>query len=178
MKGQANVFKGVFILIISIILVAIIGFSAFKISKHTGNVDTFYVEIDGKKITSIESGYQINKYKPLKVAIKTPLSKELPNYYIDVVPNQIKGKDFNYLIDDRFTMTYSNEENLIDGFIVNKKDSSFTIKPFGNATDVIQKIYPVNTIEDISKYEYDDMFSLVIYSCDEDIEIRVNFTII
>lgn len=178
MKGQANVFKGIFILIISIILVAIIGFSAFKISKHTGNVDTFYVEIDGKKITSFESGYQVNQNKPLCVEIKMPLSKESPNYIVDVVPNVIKGKDFNYLIDNRFLMTYSNEENLIDGFIVNKKDSMFTIKPVGSATQVIQYSYPFNTVENISQYEYDDMFSLIIYSFDEDIKIRINFTII
>ncbi len=178
MKKQTNIFKGIFILIISTILVAIIGFSAFKISKHTGNVNTFYVEIDGKKITSLESGYQINKNSPLSVEIKMPLSKESPNYIVDVVPNVIKGKDFNYLIDNHFLMTYSNEENLFDGFIVNKNDNSFTIKPVGSATQVIQKSYPVNTVEDISQYEYDDMFSLIVYSLDEDIKIRINFTII
>ena len=73
--------------------------------------------------------------------------------------------------------SYQAEKDLTDGFVIERSETSFTIKPKGGITDILQAIYPNNVVEDCRDYAYENMFTLVISSYDEQSSVTVNFSI-
>ncbi len=172
MKG--NLFKGLFMLIVLGILIAVISFFTLQIKTYTGDIDSFFIVINGQKITTSASGFNVSSDNSLQVDVVSPLELESQEYTIEIIPNKIKGKDFDIVLDNYYKLNFFDESELSDGFIIDKYDDYFTIKSIGSLTDILQNYY-VNDVSNCDNYIYDDMFTLIVSSKDKN--IKVNFTI-
>ena len=174
-KGQGKIRKIVAYIAIILVFVLGVGFLAYFTGGFTSEFKTFYVEIDGKEIMTNASGYEMNVNEPLTVNVKYTLTDEAQGYSVKVIPNAIEGKDFDFKLDED-VYSYQAEKDLTDGFIIERSESSFTIKPKGGITEILQAIYPDNVVEDCRQYAYENMFTLVVYSYDGNSSVTINFT--
>lgn len=174
--------KSTIIKLVSWVLVLLVGITAigaiaYFTSGFTTEFKTFYVNIDGKDIMASASGYEISPIEGMTVKVKYSMSDEnATGYSVKVVPNQIAGKDFDFTLDGE-VYSFQAETDLTDGFIIQYKEDSFTIRPKGNLNQVMQAVYPENEVGDVSMYVYENMFLLVIESPERDSSINVGFSI-
>ena len=136
----------------------------------------FYVLYNGKEISSDVKGYKMSTDKAVTIYVvdKTAAEGEETEYTVKVVPNAVKDKDFNFILDGEST-SYQSIKDLTEGFDIGKEGNSFTIKPYGDITTILTTVYVNSEIEDCSEYTYDDMFTLVISNGEDSIEI--DFTV-
>ena len=135
----------------------------------------FYVLYNGKEISSNAKGYEMSKDKTVTIYVVDKTSEnEETEYTVKVVPNKIKAKDFNFILDGEST-SYQSIKDLTEGFDIVYEGNSFTIKPLGDITTILNAVYVNAEIEDCSEYTYDDMFTLVISNGEDSIEI--DFTV-
>ena len=111
-----------------------------------------------------------DKVVTIYVVDKTVAEGEETEYTVKIVPNKIKGKDFNFILDGEST-SYQSIDDLTEGFDIDIEGNSFTIKPYGDITTILNAVYVNAEIEDCSEYTYDDMFTLVIFNGEDSIEI-------
>ena len=141
---------------------------------NTSNSD-FYVLYNGKEISSDVKGYKMSTDKTVTIYVVDKTSEnEETEYTVKVVPNKIKAKDFNFILDGEST-SYQSIKDLTEGFDIDIEGNSFTIKPLGDITTILNTVYVNSEIEDCSEYTYDDMFTLVISNGEDSIEI--DFTV-
>ena len=141
---------------------------------NTSNSD-FYVLYNGKEISSDVKGYKMSADKAVTIYVVDKTSEnEETEYTVKVVPNKIKAKDFNFILDGEIT-SYQSIKDLTEGFDIVYEGNSFTIKPYGDITTILNTVYVNSEIEDCSEYTYDDMFTLVISNGEDSIEI--DFTV-
>lgn len=176
MRKQGNVGKIIAYLAIVLVFVLGVGFLAYFTGGFTSDFKTFYIEIDGKEVMTSANGYRMTPEKPLSVNIKYTLTDEAQGYSVKVVPNSLEGKDFDFSLDDD-VYSFQAEKDLTDGFIVERKDDSFTIKPVGGIVDILQAVYPNNKVGDCRKYVYDNMYTLVVTSYNGKQSVSINFSI-
>ena len=165
--------------LIVLALVGVIGFIAKFTSGFTSDFKTFYVTIDGKDVMAEANHYAIGKNETMKVDVKYTFNSsnsEVSGYSVKVIPNAVDGKDFDFVVDDS-VYSFQKEEDLTDGFIIEKKVNSFTITPKGDLTDILRAVYPDSKIADCTDKTYEDMFSLVITSYNGESTVIVNFTV-
>ena len=143
---------------------------------NTSNSD-FYVLYNGKEISSDVKGYKISTDKTVTIYVldKTVAEGEETEYTVKVVPNIVKDKDFNFILDGEST-SYQSIKDLTEGFDIGMEGNSFTIKPYGDITTILNTVYVNSEIEDCSEYTYDDMFILVISNGEDSIEIDFTVT--
>ena len=135
----------------------------------------FYVLYNGKEISSDVKGYKMSADKAVTIYVIDKTSEnEETEYTVKVVPNKIKAKDFNFILDGEST-SYQSIKDLTEGFDIGMEGNSFTIKPYGDITTILNTVYVNSEIEDCSEYTYDDMFTLVISNGEDSIEI--DFTV-
>ena len=135
----------------------------------------FYVLYNGKEISSDVKGYKMSTDKAVTIYVVDKTSEnEETEYTVKVVPNKIKAKDFNFILDGEST-SYQGIKDLTEGFDIVYEGNSFTIKPLGDITTILNTVYVNSEIEDCSEYTYDDMFTLVISNGEDSIEI--DFTV-
>lgn len=176
MKKQGNISKIIAYLAIVLVFVLGIGFLAYFTGGFTSEFKTFYVEIDGKEVMTSASGYTMTPETPLSVNVKYTLTDEAQGYSVKVVPNSLEGKDFDFTLDGD-VYSYQSEKDLTNGFIVERKDDSFTIKPVGGITDVLKAVYPNSKISDCQKYAYDNMYTLIVTSYNGNSSVNIHFSI-
>lgn len=176
MRKQGNVGKIIAYLAIVLVFVLGVGFLAYFTGGFTSDFKTFYVEIDGKEVMTSANGYRMTPEKPLSVNIKYTLTDEAQGYSVKVVPNSLEGKDFDFSLDDD-VYSFQAEKDLTKGFIVERKDDSFTIKPVGGIVDILQAVYPNNKVGVCRKYVYDNMYTLVVTSYNGKQSVSINFSI-
>lgn len=176
MRKQGNIGKIIAYLAIVLVFVLGVGFLAYFTGGFTSDFKTFYVEIDGKEVMTSANGYRMTPEKPLSVNIKYTLTDEAQGYSVKVVPNSLEGKDFDFSLDDD-VYSFQAEKDLTNGFIVERKDDSFTIKPVGGIVDILQAVYPNNKVGDCRKYVYDNMYTLVVTSYNGKQSVSINFSI-
>lgn len=176
MRKQGNVGKIIAYLAIVLVFVLGVGFLAYFTGGFTSDFKTFYVEIDGKEVMTSANGYRMTPEKPLSVNIKYTLTDEAQGYSVKVVPNSLEGKDFDFSLDND-VYSFQAEKDLTNGFIVERKDDSFTIKPVGGIVDILQAVYPNNKVGDCRKYVYDNMYTLVVTSYNGKQSVSINFSI-
>ena len=142
---------------------------------NTSNSD-FYVLYNGKEISSDVKGYKMSADKAVTIYVvdKTVDEGEETEYAVKIVPNKIKGKDFNFILDGEST-SYQGIKDLTEGFDIVYEGNSFTIKPLGDITTIRNAVYVNAEIEDCSEYTYEDMFTLIISSGEYTVEI--DFTV-
>lgn len=175
-KRQGNFGKIFAYIAVVLVFVLGVGFLAYFTGGFTSEFKTFYVEINGKEIMTNASGYEMTENEPLTVNVKYTLTDQAQGYAVKVVPNALEGKDFDFKLDED-VYSYQAEKDLTDGFVIERSETSFTIKPKGGITDILQAIYPNNVVEDCRDYAYENMFTLVISSYDEQSSVTVNFSI-
>lgn len=166
--------------LIVLTLVGVIGVIAKFTNGFTSDFKTFYITIDDKDIMTTANGYVLDKEEPMKVDVKYTFSSsdnEVSGYSVKVIPNNIDGKDFDFTMDGSI-YSFQMEEDLTDGFIIEKSEDSFTILPKGDITDILRAVYPEAEIEDCKGNTYPDMFSLVITSYNGESTVVVNFVVV
>lgn len=176
-KGQGKFGKFISYILILMIVIGAIGFLAYFTDGFTGDFKTFSVEVNGKHITTSASGFSTTIKEPLEVKVKyTFAGKETSGYSLKVIPNVIAGKDFDFKLDDD-VYSFQGETDLSDGFEVEYREDSFTLKPKGGLTEILQAVYPNNVVEDCRKHSYENMFTLVVSSYDGAQSIYVHFSV-
>lgn len=166
-------------ILIVLLIVAVAGVIAYFTNGFTSEFKTFYVECDGKKILTENDGYLITPNNPLAVNVQyifSSVGEKNTDYNVKVIPNKIPNKDFNIMVADK-TQPYQSIEDLTAGFIVDKQQSSFTIKPKGNTNTVLKSIYNETLSGDYANCIYPNMYSLVISSYDGKSKVILNFSI-
>ncbi len=136
----------------------------------------FYILYNGKEISSNVKGYKMSADKAVTIYVvdKTVAEGEETEYTVKVVPNIVKDKDFNFILDGEIT-SYQSIKDLTEGFDIGMEGNSFTIKPLGDITTILNAVYVNAEIEDCSEYTYEDMFTLIISSGENTVEI--DFTV-
>ena len=160
-----------------VLVVFVLAISAGVYMHFTDSVPTsdFYVLYNGKEISSDVKGYKMSADKAVTIYVVDKTSEnEETEYTVKVVPNKIKAKDFNFILDGELT-SYQSIKDLTEGFDIDIEGNSFTIKPLGDITTILNAVYVNSEIEDCSEYTYDDMFTLVISNGEDSIEI--DFTV-
>ena len=177
MKNAAKIIAYVLIVLA---IVGIFGVIAKFTNGFTSDFKTFYVTIDGKDVMTTTNGYILDKDEPVKVDVKYTFSSsnaEVSGYSVKVIPNAALDKDFDFTMDGS-VYSFQMEEDLTDGFIVEKSEDSFTIQPKGDITDILRAVYPESEIDDCKENTYPDMFSLVITSYNGESTVVVNFVVV
>ena len=176
-KKQGKFGKVISYFLMLFILVGAIGFLAYYTDGFTGGFKTFTVECNGKEVMTSASGFEMTRNEPMTVKVKYTFGGEsVSGYSIKVVPNALAGKDFDFKVDE-YSYSYQAEKDLTDGFEVEYEENSFTIKPKGNLTGILQAIYPNNTVEDCHQYSYENMFTLIVYSYDGESSVLIHFSV-
>ena len=160
-----------------VLVVFVLAIGAGVYMHFTDSVPTsdFYVLYNGKEISSDVKGYKMSADKAVTIYVVDKTSEnEETEYTVKVVPNKIKAKDFNFILDGEIT-SYQSIKDLTEGFDIVYEGNSFTIKPYGDITTILNTVYVNSEIEDCSEYTYDDMFTLVISNGEDSIEI--DFTV-
>ena len=136
----------------------------------------FYVLYNGKEISSNVKGYKMSTDEAVTIYVvdKTVAEGEETEYTVKVVPNVIKDKDFNIILDGEI-ISYQGIKDLTEGFDIGMEGNSFTIKPLGDITTILNAVYVNADIEDCSEYTYEDMFTLIISNGENTVEI--DFTV-
>lgn len=176
MRKQGNIGKIVAYIAIVLVFVLGVGFLAYFTGGFTSDFKTFYVEIDGKEIMTNASGYEMTPDRPLTVNVKYTLSDEAQGYSVKVVPNALEGKDFDFTLDGD-AYSYAAEKDLTNGFVVDRKEDSFTITPVGGITDILQAVYPNSKIGDCRTGVYDNMYTLIVTSYNGNSSVSINFSV-
>ena len=160
-----------------VLVVFVLAIGAGVYLHFTDSVPTsdFYVLYNDKEISSDVKGYKMSTDKTVTIYVVDKTSEnEETEYTVKVVPNKIKAKDFNFILDGEST-SYQSIKDLTEGFDIVYEGNSFTIKPLGDITTILNAVYVNAEIEDCSEYTYDDMFTLVISNGEDSIEI--DFTV-
>lgn len=63
------------------------------------------------------------------------------------------------------------------GFDIEYGETSFTLTPKGGVNEIMQAIYPNNTVGDIAEYAYENMFLLVVSSYNGEQSVTVAFSV-
>lgn len=163
--------------LIVLLLVTVGGAIAYFTGGFTTEFKTFYVNVDGKDILTSASGYTIDTSDPMTVNIKYTFAEDTINgYTVKVVPNAIPGKDFDFTIDGE-VYSFQAESDLTAGFDIEYKETSFTITPKGNLSEVMAALYPNNTVSDCTDLGYSNMFLLVVGSHNGESTVTIAFSI-
>ena len=176
-KKQGKIGKVIAYILILLIVVGAIGFLAYYTNGFTGGIKTFSVECNGKEVMTSANGFEMTANEPLTVKVKYTFGGEHGSgYSVKVVPNKLAGKDFDFKVDE-YLYSYQAEKDLTDGFDVEYGENTFTIKPKGNLTGILQALYPNNVVEDCNIYSYENMFTLIVYSYDGESSVLLNFSV-
>ena len=160
-----------------VLVVFVLAIGAGVYMHFTDNTPTsdFYILYNGKEISSDVKGYKMSADKAVTIYVVDKTSEnEETEYTVKVVPNVIKDKDFNIILDGEIT-SYQGIKDLTEGFDIDIEGNSFTIKPYGDITTILNAVYVNAEIEDCSEYTYEDMFTLIISNGEDSIEI--DFTV-
>ena len=165
---------GTLVLVVFVLAIGVGVYMHFT-GDNTSNSD-FYILYNGKEISSDVKGYKMSTDKVVTIYVvdKTVSEGEETEYTVKIVPNKIKGKDFNFILDGEST-SYQGIKDLTEGFDIDIEGNSFTIKPYGDITTILNAVYVNAKIEDCSEYTYEDMFTLVISNGENTVEI--DFTV-
>lgn len=149
----------------------------------TSDFKTFYVSVDGKDILTSAGGYEVTNEKPLTVDVKYTFGSaggDVSGYSVKVVPHAVEGKDFDFTLDDQ-VYSFQAETDLTAGFNIAREETSFTITPKsenGNVANVLQAVYPNNTIGGCEDKGYEDMYSLIVTSYNGEASVTLHFSIL
>ena len=165
-------------IVILLVIVAVIGVFAYFTNGFTSDFKTFYVSVNGKDVMTTANGYVITPQEPLSVDVKYTFAfnqSETKGYSVKIVPNKT-DENFDFSVDGE-THNFGNEKDLSNGFIIEKKEKSFTVIPKGGTPqEIIQAMYADNEVICENK-GYNDMFTLIITSYNGESSVKLNFAL-
>ncbi len=174
----SKVAKIIAYILIVLAIIALIGVVAKFTGGFTTGFKTFYVTIDGKDVMTTGNGFVATEKSPMKVDVKYVFDSDEnteKNYSVKIVPNAVSGKDFDFTLDDE-VYAYQSEKDLTAGFDIVMDGNSFTVTPKGSTiTEIMQAIYPENTVGNCDESAYEDMFTLIVTSYNGEASVKVNF---
>lgn len=157
-------------------VIAILGFIAYMSKEDPAADYSFYVEHNDEKIYTSKSDVIMAQRAPLEFKVKYA-NPTLSGYTVQVVPNSIPGKDFDFTVNGE-AYSFQSEPDLTAGFDIQMGEDSFTIASKGGIMDILQAVYPQSTVGGHeAAATYDNMFTLVITSLDGTASVYVNFTV-
>ena len=163
-------------IVILLVIVAVIGVFSYFTNGFTSDFKTFYVSVNGKDVMTTANGYVITPQEPLSVDVKYTFAfnqSETKGYSVKIVPNKT-DENFDFSVDGE-THNFGNEKDLSNGFIIEKKEKSFTVIPKGGTPqEILQAVYADNKVVCENK-GYNDMFTLIITSYNGESSIKLNF---
>ena len=166
-------------LLLAVVVVAI-GMIVYFTGGLTGDFKTFYVSVDGKDVLTSAGGYKVSDGKPLNVEVKYTFGSaggDVSGYSVKVTPHAVEGKDFDFTLDGQ-VYSFQAESDLTEGFDIVRKETSFTVIPKGNVTEVLRAVYPHSEIADCSDKSYEDMYALVVSSYNGKQSVSLYFSLL
>lgn len=161
-----------------LVVIAVIGFVARFTNGFTSDFKTFYVSVNGKDILTSANGYVVTSQDALSVDVKYTFAfgqSEAKGYTVKIVPNKT-DKDFSFSVDGDIHY-FGSEKDLTNGFIIDKKDKSFTVTAKGNTPlEILQAVYPESELI-CENNGYKDMFSLIVTSYNGASSVKLTFTL-
>lgn len=162
-----------------LLLVLVVGFIAKFTNNFTSDFATFYIEHDGKTITSNRGGYGFDKGVEYRFNVGYSLdafNKEKLNYNVKVAPNITSETDFVFENDD-YRYKFSDKDDLTALFKITKYDDYFSLTADKLLNEVINSAYDGNftgipTVD--GKLDY---FKLIISSEDGSRSINITFNV-
>ena len=165
-------------IVILLVIVAVIGVFAYFTNGFTSDFKTFYVSVNGKDVMTTANGYVITPQEPLSVDVKYTFAfnqSETKGYFVKIVPNKT-DENFDFSVDGE-THNFGDEKDLSNGFIIEKKEKSFTVIPKGSTPqEILQAVYADNEVVCENK-GYNDMFTLIITSYNGESSVKLNFAL-
>ena len=144
----------------------------------TPDFKTFYVSVNGKDVMTSQNGYVVTPSEPLKVDVKYTFAfnkNETKGYSVKIVPNKT-DEDFDFSVDGE-TRIFGDEKDLTNGFVIDKREQSFTVVPKGGTPlEILKAVYPENEVTCESK-GYNDMFTVIVTSYNGESSIKLNFAL-
>lgn len=164
---------------ILLVIVAVIGVFAHFTNGFTSDFKTFYVSVDGKDVMISGNGYVISENEPLSVDVKYTFGSfnknETKGYSVKIVPNKT-DEDFDFSVDGE-THFFGDEKDLTNGFLIDKREQSFTVVPKGGTPlEILKAVYPENEVTCESK-GYNDMFTVIVTSYNGESSVKLNFAL-
>ena len=165
-------------IVILLVIVAVIGVFAYFTNGFTSDFKTFYVSVNGKDVMTTANGYVVTPQEPLSVDVKYTFAfnqSETKGYSVKIVPNKT-DENFDFSVDGE-THNFGDEKDLSNGFIIEKKEKSFTVTPKGSTPqEILQAVYSDNEVVCENK-GYNDMFTLIITSYNGESSVKLNFAL-
>ena len=165
-------------IVILLVIVAVIGVFAYFTNGFTSDFKTFYVSVNGKDVMTTANGYVITPQDPLSVDVKYTFAfnqSETKGYSVKIVPNKT-DENFDFSVDGE-THNFGDEKDLSNGFIIEKKEKSFSVIPKGSTPqEILQAVYADNEVVCENK-GYNDMFTLIITSYNGESSVKLNFAL-
>ena len=165
-------------IVILLVIVAVIGVFAYFTNGFTSDFKTFYVSVNGKDVMTTANGYVVTPQEPLSVDVKYTFAfnqSETKGYSVKIVPNKT-DENFDFSVDGE-THNFGDEKDLSNGFIIEKKEKSFTVIPKGSTPqEILQAVYSDNEVVCENK-GYNDMFTLIITSYNGESSVKLNFAL-
>ena len=165
-------------IVILLVIVAVIGVFAYFTNGFTSDFKTFYVSVNGKDVMTSSSGYVITPQEPLSVDVKYTFAfnqSETKGYSVKIVPNKT-DEDFDFSIDGE-TRFFGDERDLTNGFVIDKREQSFTVVPKGGTPlEILKAVYPESEVTCESK-GMSDMFTVIVTSYNGESSVKLNFAL-
>lgn len=165
-------------IVILLVIVAVIGVFAYFTNGFTSDFKTFYVSVNGKDVMTTANGYVVTPQEPLSVDVKYTFAfnqSETKGYSVKIVPNKT-DENFDFSVGGE-THYFGDEKDLSNGFIIEKKEKSFTVIPKGSTPqEILQAVYADNEVVCENK-GYNDMFTLIITSYNGESSVKLNFAL-
>lgn len=166
-------------LLVAVVVVAI-GMIVYFTGGLTSDFKTFYVSVDGNDVLTSAGGYKVSDGKPFTVEVKYTFGlagSDVSGYSVKVTPHAVEGKDFDFTLDGQ-VYSFQAERDLTEGFNIVRKETSFTVIPKGNVTEVLRAVYPHSEIADCSDKSYEDMYALVVSSYNGKQNVSLYFSLL
>lgn len=166
--------------LIVLVVVGVVGVIAYFTGGFTSEFKTFYVSVDGNNVLTDTGGYRVSEDEPLKVDVVYTFGSaggDVSGYSVKVVPHVVEGKDFDFTLDGQ-VYSFQAETDLTSGFEIVRGETSFTITPKGDVTEVLRAVYPNSTVEDCGDSGYEDMYALIVTSYNGKASITQYFSLL
>lgn len=165
----------IIVVFVVLLLLAVGGFFAKYTNGFTSDFATFYVEYDGKTITSDKGGYGfvVGEKYDFKVGYSLDfINKDKLTYNVKVVPNITENTDFKYETADGL-YKFSDIEDLTQFFEIEKGENGFTLSTNYTLNNMFTELYG-DTVSGVpTEYGSEDYLKLVVSS--EDGSKALNF---
>ena len=175
--------KITYILIVVAVLALLLlvgGFIAKFTNNFTSDFKTFYVEYDGKTITSDKSDINFVRAEPNRINVGYSLgflNKEKGNYEVEVLPDVTDETDFEYQVNGK-NYKFSELTDFTEFYKIEKYDDYFTFTMWDNIDSILAAMYHGDNVSGIPDLSNKSLLKLVIYNEDKTVSISISFKLI